>query len=218
MQGQGEIIIFGAGGHGKAVIDLARACGYRVGALVDDGVPPGSLVFGIPVVGGAACLAELRERGLSIAANAIGGIGHPAVRNHVFDLLSAAGFALPALVHPRAFIEPSAWIEDGVQVLALAYAGSAARIGFGSVLNVGAIASHDVVLEKVNNLSPGAALGGGVHLGAFTQVGMNANINVNLKIGPNCIIGNGATVKRDVPPDTRVWAGSTWPPRAAHAV
>jgi sugar O-acyltransferase (sialic acid O-acetyltransferase NeuD family) len=215
MQGQGEIIVFGAGGHGKAVIDLARACGYQVAALVDDGVPAGSALLGVQVLGGAACLAELRERGLSVAANAVGGIGHPAVRQKVFDLLCAAGFALPTLVHPRAFVEPSAFIEEGVQVLAMAYVGSDARVGFGSVLNVGAIASHDVILERLNNLSPGATLAGGVHLGAYTQVGMNASINVNISIGSNCIIGNGATVKQDVPPDTRVWAGSTWPLRAA---
>jgi acetyltransferase-like isoleucine patch superfamily enzyme len=42
---------------------------------------------------------------------------------------------------------------------------------------------------------------------------MNATINVNVKVGPNCIIGNGATVKKDVPADTRVWAGSIWPLR-----
>ena len=215
MQNAGEIIIFGAGGHGKAVIDLARACGYHVAALVDDGAPVGSMVLGVPVAGGAACLPELRGRGLSVAVNAVGGIGRPAARQKVFDLLSAAGFALPTLVHPRAVIEPSATLDEGIQVLALAYVGSAAQIGFGSLLNVGVIASHDVVLERINNLSPGAALAGGVRLGAYTQVGMNATLNVNVNVGSNCIIGNGATVKKDVPPDTRVWAGSIWPLRPA---
>jgi sugar O-acyltransferase (sialic acid O-acetyltransferase NeuD family) len=211
----GEILIFGAGGHGKAVIDLARACGYHVAALVDDGMPAGTSVLGVPVVGGAACLVKQRQHGLSVAANAVGGIGNPAVRKKVFDLLLSAGFSLPALLHPRAFCEDSAVMEDAVQVLAMAYVGSAARVGFGSVINAGAIVSHDVVLERVNNLSPGAALAGGVHLGAGSQVGMNATINVNVKVGPNCIIGNGATVKKDVPADTRVWAGSIWPLRPA---
>ena len=213
MQSKGEILIYGAGGHGKAVIDLARACGYHVAALVDDGVAAGTPVLDLTVAGGSVCLAEWHERGVLFAANAVGGIGKPAVRAHIFDLLQTAGFTFPALIHPSAVVEPSATIEDGVQVLALAYVGSAARIGFGSLLNAGAIASHDVVLERINNLSPGAALGGGVQLGTFTQVGMNATINVNVRVGANCMIGNGATVMKDVPPDTRVWAGSTWPLR-----
>lgn len=210
---QREILIFGGGGHGKAVIDLARACGYQVAALVDDGIPAGTRILDVEVVGGAVCLPEWHERGIVWAANAVGGIGHPEIRQKVFELLEAAGFALPALIHPRAFVETSALIEDGVQVLALAYIGSAARLGFGTVINAGAIVSHDVNLGRVTNLSPGAALAGGVQLGDFSQVGMNATINVNIQVGGNCIIGNGATVKAFVPYGTRVWAGSTWPMR-----
>lgn len=213
MQDREEILIFGAGGHGKAVIDLARICGYHIAALVDDGVPAGTRILDVEVVGGATCLSEWRERGIVRAANAVGGIGRPAVRQKIFELLEAAGFTFPALIHPRACVEASALVEDGVQVLALAYIGSAARLGFGSVVNAGAIVSHDVSLGRVTNLSPGAALAGGVQLGDFSQVGMNATINVNIQIGEQCIIGNGATVKAFVPYGTRVWAGSTWPLR-----
>jgi UDP-perosamine 4-acetyltransferase len=208
-----EILIFGAGGHGKAVIDLARSCGYHVAALVDDGVAVGTRILDVDVVGGAACLEEWHARGIALAANAIGGIGHPMVRQKVFEQLEAAGFSFPTLVHPRAFVEPSAVLADGVQVLALAYVGSDAQVGFGALVNVGAIVSHDVVLGRVTNLSPGATLAGGVQLGDLSQVGMNATINVNIQIGEECIIGNGATVKAFVPYGTRVWAGSTWPLR-----
>lgn len=214
MQENRELLIYGAGGHGKAVIELARACGYRVAALVDDGVPAGTAVMDVQVSGGAECLASWRERGLSLAANAVGGIGNPGVRLKVFDTLAAQGFRCPALVHPRAFVEHSAQIEEGVQVLALAYIGSAARLGFGTVINAGAIVSHDCILGRVTNLSPGAALAGGVLLEDLVQVGMNATINLNLTVGKNSLIGNGATVKASVPAATRVWAGSTWPIRA----
>lgn len=214
MQDGPDILIYGAGGHGKAVIDLARACGYHIAGLVDDGVAAGTRILDFEVVGGSGCLLEWRGRGIERAANAVGGIGNPAARQRVFDLLEAASFALPALIHPRAFVETSARVEDGVQVLAMAYIGSDARLGFGSLVNAGAIVSHDVSLGRVTNLSPGAALAGGVKLGDFSQVGMNATINVNIQIGELCIIGNGATVKEDVPAGTRVWAGSTWPLRA----
>jgi len=33
-----------------------------------------------------------------------------------------------------------------------------------------------------------------------------------VRIGRECRIGNGATIKKDVPPKTRVYAGSIWPP------
>ena len=213
---QVEIVVYGGGGHGKAVIELARACGYHVAALVDDRLPAGTLVLDAPVRGRADCLAALRAEGLALAANAVGGIGNPALRAKVFERLAAEGFSFPALVHPRAFVEPSAQIEPGAQVLALAYIGSAARIGFGSVINAGAIVSNDCALGRITNLSPGAALAGGVQIGDLSQVGMNATVNVNLSVGVNCIIGNAAAVKADVPAGTRIRAGEPWPSRLPH--
>ncbi len=83
-------------------------------------------------------------------------------------------------------IEPSAVLEAGVQVMPQAYVGSSVRIGFGSVVNIGAVVAHDCILGRVTNLSPGAALAGFVHVGDHTQIGMNATINLNLTIGAGC--------------------------------
>ncbi len=210
-----SMLIYGAGGHGKAVLELLRAVRtYRIIGWIDDGLPVGSEILGLPVVGGAANLREWYKRGVRLAANGVGGIGNPAVRIQVFDTLAQEGFSCPALVHPTAMVEPSAALEAGVQVLPLAYVGSSTRVGFGSVINVGAIAAHDCRLGRVTNLSPGAALAGFVQVGDHTQIGMNATINLNLTIGSGCNIGNGATVKADVPAGARVWAGSTWPARS----
>jgi acetyltransferase EpsM len=208
-----DILVFGGGGHGKAVIELLRAGGrYRPTIILDDGLEAGSSVLGVPVLGGSAQLKTLRSRGLSHAVNAVGGIGNVDVRQKVFDQLVAAGFTCPAVVHPRAVVEPSAVLEEGVQVFAMTYVSSSARIGFGSLLNAGVVVSHDCVLGRVVNLSPGALLAGGVLLEDHVQVGMGATINLNLKVGAGARVGNGATVKADVPAGTVVKAGSTWPP------
>jgi acetyltransferase EpsM len=209
------ILVYGGGGHGKAVIELLRAMRtYRLVGLIDDSLPLGSEVLGVPVVGGAVTLKEWHNRGVRLAVNAVGGIGDVAVRLRVFDTLAQAGFSCPVLVHPAAVVEPSALLEPGVQVLAQAYVGSSARVGFGSLINAGAVVSHDCTLGRVTNLSPGAALAGFVQLGNYSQVGMNATLNLHVTVGEGCLIGNGATVKADVPSGERVWAGSTWPRRS----
>ncbi len=207
------IIVYGGGGHGKTLIELVRATGmYRVVGLVDDGLPAGENVLGAPVLGGAAVLPELYRQGVRLALNAVGGIGNPGVRVRVFRLLAQAGFVCPAVVHPSAHIEPSAVLAAGVQVLPKSYVGTDVRIGFGSLLNSGVIVSHDCALGECTNLSPGAMLAGGVHVEDFAQVGMGVTINLNLTIGRAARVGNGATVKADVPPGGRVRAGATWPP------
>jgi len=208
------IIIFGGGGHGKTVIDLIRSLGtYRIVGVIDDGLPPGSEVLGVPVLGGEKNLAEWIARGVHLAVNAVGGIGNPTVRIQVFEKMEKAGFSFPILVHPSAVVERSATLEPGVQVFAHTYIGSAARVGFGSVINVGAIVHHDCVLGRVVNLSPGATLAGNVHVGNYAQIGMLATVNLKISVGENARLGNGCTVKGDVPDGGRVWAGATWPIR-----
>lgn len=206
------LIIFGGGGHGKTLIDLVRAMGtYRIVGVIDDRLPAGSEVLGAPVLGGASDLEAWHSRGVRMAVNAVGGIGNVGVRIKIFDILSNAGFSCPTLVHPTAVVEPSATLEAGVQVLAHAYVGSAARVGFGTVLNVGAIVSHDCVLGKVVNLSPGATLAGNVKVENYVQIGMCATVNLQITVGERSLLGNGCTVKADVPPGTRVRAGTIWP-------
>jgi acetyltransferase EpsM len=206
------IVVYGGGGQGRVSIELIQTLGtYNLLGVIDDGLPPGSTVLDVPVLGGASILPELCSRGVHLAANSVGGIGNVVVRLKVFEILAQAGFACPNLVHPTAFVERSAVLEGGVQILPKSYVSSAARVGQGTLINAGVVVSHDCVIGRCVNLSPGVMLAGGVHLEDFVQVGMAATINLNITIGTRSRVGNGATVKADVPPDTIVRAGAIWP-------
>ncbi|MBE0696903.1 MAG: NeuD/PglB/VioB family sugar acetyltransferase [Anaerolineaceae bacterium] len=206
------ILIFGGGGHGKTIIDLVRSLGtYRIIGVIDDSLPPGSEVIGVPVLGGASSLAEWRVRGIRMAVNAVGGIGNVAVRIKIFEILEKAGFVCPTLIHPSAVVERSARLEPGVQVCAQAYVGSDARVGYGSLINCAAIVHHDCAIGRVVNLSPGATLAGNVRVENHAQIGMLATVNMKITIGEDAMLGNGCTVKKDVPARTRVRAGTIWP-------
>lgn len=206
------IIIYGGGGHGKALIDLVRLLrSYRIVGIVDDGLPRGQEILGVPVLGGAEVLPGLVQQGVRLAVNAVGGIGSSTVRQQVFQNLRNAGLVCPALVHPAAFVEPSAQLAPGVQIFAHAYVGSDARLGFGVIVNTGAIISHDCQVQDYANISPGAILAGEVTIGKAALVGMGATINLRVKVGAEARIGNGATVKKDVPEKGLVRAGGIWP-------
>ncbi len=207
-----SVVIYGGGGHGKAVIDLLRAVGgYTLAGVVDDSRQPGDRVLDASVIGGEGALAALHAAGCTRALNAVGGIGAMSTRIAVFDRLEAAGFELPTLVHPSAVVEPSAQLGPGVQVFPHAYIGSDARIGKGVIINTGAIVSHDCVLEDYANLAPGSILAGGVQVGRGTLIGMGVTINLNVRIGSMARIGNSATVKDSVPDNGVVRAGAIWP-------
>ncbi|MDH5605679.1 MAG: NeuD/PglB/VioB family sugar acetyltransferase [Anaerolineae bacterium] len=207
-----EIVVYGGGGHGKSVIDLIRAQGeYQVVGVIDDGKPAGEEILGLPILGGGGALAGLKEGGLLLAANAVGGIGNAASRAGVFAKLAQAGLACPSLIHPTAFVEANASLSLGVQVFPQAYIGSEAVVGFGSIINTGAIVSHDCLLGEAVNISPGAILAGAVKVGDQALIGMGATVNLNVSVGARAQIGNGATVKADVPAGGIVRAGAIWP-------
>ena len=209
------LVIYGGGGHAKALIELIEAEGkYRVAGVLDDHLAAGSKIFNAPVLGGGDLLARLKAQGIGQVVNAVGGIGDIVPRLHIYERIASAGLKVPSVVHPRAYIEKSAVLGEGGQVFFNAYIGSDCRVGFGCIINTGAILSHDCVLGEYVNISPGAILAGTVSVGARTLIGMGATINLGVKVGSGVRIGNSAVIKSDVPDNTIVRAGAVWPERS----
>jgi sugar O-acyltransferase (sialic acid O-acetyltransferase NeuD family) len=207
-----SIIVYGGGGHGKTLIELLRRLGsYQIAGIIDDGIPSGTTVLETLVLGGAEALPDLYRQGVRLAVNAVGGIGNLGIRVQVFRHLAEAGFICPVVIHPSAVVEASATLSPGVQVFAQAYVGTDSKVGFGGIINTGAIVSHDCNLGDYVNISPGAILAGEVQVGSGALVGMGATVNLQVRVGAGARIGNGATVKADVPERGIVRAGSIWP-------
>jgi sugar O-acyltransferase (sialic acid O-acetyltransferase NeuD family) len=206
------LLIFGAGGHAKAIMDMVKQMDKYViaGILDDDKLLTGTQVLGIPVLGTRSLFPILIEQGVKLAANGVGGILDINVRIKVFESLEGAGFSFPALVHPRATVEPSAKVEDGVQVFANAYVGSEAFLHPRCMINTNAVVSHDCVIGAYTHIAPGALLAGHVHVGARTLVGMGVTTTIGVKIGSGVRIGNGAIVLADVPDKMVIQAGRYW--------
>ncbi|MCJ7696155.1 MAG: NeuD/PglB/VioB family sugar acetyltransferase [Anaerolineaceae bacterium] len=209
-----DLLIYGAGGHGRSLAEMIQLLNAdELAGFVDDNFLIGEPVLGIPVLGGREDLKEIFGRGITLAVNGVGGISNPAIRLEVFSLLNDIGFYCPRVIHPKAFLEATAQLSDGVQVFPFAYVGSQTQIGFGSIINTGAIVSHDCILGELTNLSPGATLAGDVRVDDGALIGMRATINLGVSIGKGARIGNGATVKADVPDNGVVPAGAVWPLR-----
>lgn len=212
------IVIYGGGGHGKSLIELIRSLKiYRIIGILDDGIQSSrtndqpSTIMGLPILGGGERLVELYEQGIRLAVNAIGGIGDIQVRVKIFERLAQHGFACPSLIHPNAYVEPSASLAAGVQVFPHAYIGSETSIGFGAIINTGAIVSHECHIGDYVNLSPGTILAGQVEIGDKVLIGMGVTVNLGVKIGSGARIGNNATIKADVPPNSIIKAGMIHP-------
>lgn len=208
----GSVVVFGGGGLGSTLIEMLAASG-ELSALcvVDDGLPAGSDVLGVPVAGGRAVLGALAGAGAGLAVNGVGAIGRARARMDIAAMLAGHGFALPVLVHPSASVAPSATLGPGTQVHAGAVVSSSARTGRAVIVNSGAIVSHDCEIGDHVHLAPGAVLAGDVRVGEGALVGMAATVALGLAVGARALVGNGAVVTADVPADAIVAAGAVWP-------
>ena len=210
------LLVFGGGGHAKAVIDLVKQLDeYYIAGILDDDISlSGKSVLGIPVLGTRVLLDKLTGQGIKLAANGVGGILDINIRIKIFEIMEQAGYSFPPLIHLRAVTEPSAEIEDGVQVFANAYIGSEAHLCSRCMVNTNAVVSHDCVIGRYTHIAPGALLAGEVQVGARTLVGMGVTTAIGVKIGDNVRIGNGAIILVDVPDKTIIQAGRYWTGKA----
>ncbi len=195
------ILVLGAGGHGKAMLDLVLVGGAWRAAGVVDAAPKLAALLGVPVLGDESCLPALARSGV--------GHAHPAIGNNTHRIaaaarLAAAGFALPALIHPAAILGHGVTVGDGAAILARAVIRPDARIGRHAQVNTGAIVEHDCVVEDAAHIAPGAILTGGVRIGPGAMIGAGAVIRPGVRVGAGAIIGAGAAVLADVPPGATV--------------
>jgi len=125
-------------------------------------------------------------------------IGDPAVRERVYQKCEAAGLKFGTLVHPTAWVAPSARIGAGVIICPFAFVGPHADIGANCVVNVRATIAHDVRLGRSVVVSPHADLNGGSACGAVSLVGAGAIVDPGRKVGRFAKIASGSVVKQDM--------------------
>lgn len=182
-----QLVILGAGGHGRAVCEAAWDAGFAPRGFLDARAPLPPML-GLPVLGDEAA----HDGGPLLIA--LGG--------NRLRLEAAARLAcpLPVLLHPSVLRARSAEIAEGAVIMPRAVLGALARIGRLALVNTGAIIEHDVVLEEGAHVGPGAVLCGGVRVGARAMLGAGVVVAPNLTIGADAVVGAGAAVLADVPP------------------
>lgn len=197
-----RILIWGAGGHGKVVADLVRACGHRVVGFVD--ADPARLGRVVEPGGAEVVLTEeqfvssLRQGRKKLPADAVAlAIGGNLAR--LAKLRAIGEMPLPVLAHPTAVVSPSVRIGRGTVIMPRAVINASARVGEGVIVNTSAVIEHDCVIGDGAHISPGAVLAGAVQVGEGSWVGAGAAVIQGVRIGDNVIVGAGAVVIRDVP-------------------
>lgn len=193
------IVIWGASGHAKVVVDTVRTSGaFEVVGFIDDVDPgrTGSRFLQAEVLGGSEVLGDLLTRGVR---SLFVGIGDCRTRLELGSRAERMGFRLPVLVHPAAVVASDVELGGGTIVVAGAVVNSGTVLGKSVIVNTAASVDHDCVLEDGVHVSPGAHLAGGVRVGRGTWIGLGALVRDGARIGAESVVGMGSVVTRDLP-------------------
>ena len=190
------VIVLGAGGHAKVVIELLVATGHAVDYCV---AGPGSprRCLHVEVLVGDNHLERLHAEGYRLAFPAIGA---NAVRQRVALQAIAIGYRLVNAISPHATISPSAALGNGIAIMGGAVVNADARIDDMVIVNTGATIDHDCHIEAGAHIAPQCALAGNVKVGPQALLGIGTLVIPEITIGEHATIGAGSTVISDIPP------------------
>jgi UDP-perosamine 4-acetyltransferase len=190
-----NIVLVGAGGHAKALVEAVVARGDRIARYVDK-VPAEWLDAprnGSDDAPGPADGMLL----LGIGGSTPDGLEQ---RLALFDRYLARGFRSEPLVHSAAWVSASARLEPGSVVLAGAVVQPNVTIGRAAIVNSGAIVEHDSTVREGSHIAPGAIVLGACTVGRCCMIGAGAVLLPGAKVSDRSLVAAGTrspTVRND---------------------
>lgn len=187
------LLLFGAGGQAKVVIDAVAAAGnpFLICVVDEDPSKHGQTILG------HAIMAPL-ENLVTVATAFHVAVGGNAARERIYRKFEAHGYINRTIMHPKACVSVSARIGAGTFIAASSIVGPDAQIERCCIVNHGAVVDHDCRVGGFSHVAPNATLGGGVVLGKRVMIGAGANILPGVSIGDDCVIGAGAVVLKNI--------------------
>ena len=190
-----NLLILGAGGHGRVVADAAESSeAWNKIAFIDEKYPDLGASGRWPVIGKTADLSEL----LTEWPDAVVAIGANTLRLELLKLCSEKGFNVVNIIHTSARVAEDVSLGNGTVIFASAVINTGASLGQGCIVNTAASVDHDCSLAEGVHLSPGVHLGGTVSVGSRSWVGIGSSVVNNIRIGSDVIVGAGAAVISNV--------------------
>lgn len=180
------MILFGASGHSKVILDILIINGVKVDMIIDD-QPKTKEILGVAVH---------KNTLTDYNYDAVISIGNNRTRKLISDQYP---FHYQTAIHPTAAISVFAEIGAGTVVMAQACVNADVEIGKHCIINTGAVVEHDCKIGDFVHISPNASLAGNVEVGEGAHIGIGASVIQGVSIGKWSIIGAGTVVIKEIP-------------------
>lgn len=189
-----NILIIGAGGHSKVIIDIIRELGnYNIIGIYDDNKT--GYFSGIKIIGKIAEINNKKSEYFII------GIGNDKIRKKIAEEYNQLKWA--TLIHPKTIIAKTAIIKEGTVICAGAIIQTEVEVGKHCIINTNCNIDHESIIGDYCSICPSSTICGQVKVGESSFVGANSTIIQSIEIGKECIIGAGSVVIRNIPNNSK---------------
>lgn len=182
------MILLGASGHAKVILDTLSSLQVEVGGVYDDDQSKVSFK-GHSILGPISSFSNSESQ-------CIISIGDNEIRRRIAR--SGADLTYGKVIHPEARISKNVSIDIGTVVMSGVVINTDTEIGAHCIINTSCSIDHDCLIASFAHISPNATLAGNVSVGEGAHIGAGAVVIPGVRIGKWSKVGAGAVVIRDV--------------------
>jgi len=164
-----KVLVYGSRMFGQVIRCLVEDCGREFAGFIDD------VHEGEGVLGPFSSVRLTHSPSEYVCVNAVG-YSDLAARRTVTARIQDAGYTMPVLVHPRAYVS------------------AASSVGPGSFVMAGALVDCRVALADNVVVWPGVCVSHDCSIGANTFLSPNCTVCGDCRVGSDCFVGAGAVI------------------------
>ncbi|SHG22776.1 acetyltransferase [Dysgonomonas macrotermitis] len=191
-----KLILIGAGGHCKSVIDAAESAGFEIIGILDVVEKVGEIILGYPVIGTDEMIPEFVDSVLFVIS--VGFISNPDVRIRLHQKVIEEGGRFATIIASSAYVSKHSNIGDGTVVLQHACVNAEANIGFGCIINTFANIDHEASIDNYSHISTGVMVNGACKIGKGVFIGSQSVLSQAVSIADYSIISAGSFVRKNI--------------------
>ncbi|APC41950.1 acetyltransferase [Clostridium estertheticum] len=185
-----DLLIIGAGGHGRVVLETAELEGRWDNIRFLDDRTDVEMVLDHRIIGKM----DDYKRNSKKYEYAIVCIGNNEKRLGLIKEILKVGYKVPVIIHPKASVSKYSNVGYGSVILAGVVINTGAKIGMGCIININSSVDHDCEVYDGVHVCSGAVVRSTCKIGGLSYIGAGAVVKSGTVLKDKYVLADGESV------------------------